>query len=353
MAARPRAFPSTIQDVVTASTRRSALTARRAFPTAADHFGNRSGARRRLLAARYERVEPRRAQLRPVFRPQRSGSGGGAEPLRSGITAAAAATAPAGSPPARNSISCCAIRAARGQAVHLHRDRLRDARRRHHRHQRSDHGPWQLRDIRARFQWPACLDAHLGQRKRCDRRLRRHDRSRRHGDLVHGDVRARPALSDGSGAKSAGLGIRWCKQPVISRWRISTSAHRPCPVPSWPRQATAPARRRSLILRPTTSGFSAAGDIRSAASTVGDYASLVSVMRRAMPPRSIRWTSAANSVKTEVESRRSSVEGVNLDEELSNMIVYQQAYNAAARLVTVAKESVRHTSPDSELRALP
>jgi len=40
----------------------------------------------------------------------------------------------------------------------------------------------------------------------------------------------------------------------------------------------------------------------------------------------------------EAAARRSSVEGVNLDEELIQLTVYQQAFNASARLITAAKE---------------
>ena len=43
-------------------------------------------------------------------------------------------------------------------------------------------------------------------------------------------------------------------------------------------------------------------------------------------------------VKEEVTARRNAMEGVNLDEELSNMMIFQQAYNASARIMTVVKE---------------
>lgn len=46
----------------------------------------------------------------------------------------------------------------------------------------------------------------------------------------------------------------------------------------------------------------------------------------------------AEIVMREASARRSSVEGVNLDEELIQLTVYQQAYNASARLITAAKE---------------
>lgn len=41
---------------------------------------------------------------------------------------------------------------------------------------------------------------------------------------------------------------------------------------------------------------------------------------------------------TEATSRQQSTSGVNLDEELSNMMIYQQAYSAGARLLTVADQ---------------
>jgi flagellar hook-associated protein 1 len=41
---------------------------------------------------------------------------------------------------------------------------------------------------------------------------------------------------------------------------------------------------------------------------------------------------------TEAKSRQSSVSGVNLDEELSNMMIYQQAYSAGARMLSVADQ---------------
>jgi flagellar hook-associated protein 1 FlgK len=45
-----------------------------------------------------------------------------------------------------------------------------------------------------------------------------------------------------------------------------------------------------------------------------------------------------SDVSDEVSSRRASVEGVNLDEELAAMMVFQQAYNASARLMTTVQQ---------------
>lgn len=85
-------------------------------------------------------------------------------------------------------------------------------------------------------------------------------------------------------------------------------------------------------------GFNSAGDLRAMASTIGDYASLVLANSSSKAASVENLNNAAGAIKDEVEARRTSIEGVNLDEELSNMVVFQQAYNAAARLVTVAQQ---------------
>ena len=40
----------------------------------------------------------------------------------------------------------------------------------------------------------------------------------------------------------------------------------------------------------------------------------------------------------QVDHRRQSVSGVSIDEELTNMVRYQQAYNAAARYVSAVND---------------
>ena len=47
---------------------------------------------------------------------------------------------------------------------------------------------------------------------------------------------------------------------------------------------------------------------------------------------------AAEALNTEAKSRRSSYEGVNLDEELVKLTTYQQAFNASARMIQAAKD---------------
>ena len=54
--------------------------------------------------------------------------------------------------------------------------------------------------------------------------------------------------------------------------------------------------------------------------------------------RAIRMQDGHAAVKDSLEQQRASVSGVSLDEEMSNMIVYQHAYNAAAKLISTESE---------------
>ena len=41
---------------------------------------------------------------------------------------------------------------------------------------------------------------------------------------------------------------------------------------------------------------------------------------------------------TQLDSKREEISGVSLDEEMTNLIKFQQAYNAAARIVTTVND---------------
>ncbi|MNT85525.1 Flagellar hook-associated protein 1 [compost metagenome] len=51
-----------------------------------------------------------------------------------------------------------------------------------------------------------------------------------------------------------------------------------------------------------------------------------------------RQTENSNYLVEQVNARRQSVSGVSLDEEMSNMLVFQHAYSAAARFMTTYDE---------------
>jgi flagellar hook-associated protein 1 FlgK len=84
--------------------------------------------------------------------------------------------------------------------------------------------------------------------------------------------------------------------------------------------------------------FSAAGGSAAIGTSLSRYASLMggSIGRTAAAADDA--LSAAQSVLTEANTRRQSVEGVNLDEELINMTTYQQAFNASARVIQASKD---------------
>jgi len=65
------------------------------------------------------------------------------------------------------------------------------------------------------------------------------------------------------------------------------------------------------------------------------YASLVGVV--GAQSKAAGWNLAAQeSVMAQLANRRDAVSGVSLDEEVANMIKFQRAYEAAARLITTA-----------------
>jgi flagellar hook-associated protein 1 FlgK len=88
----------------------------------------------------------------------------------------------------------------------------------------------------------------------------------------------------------------------------------------------------------TPRGFAAAGSLTSQVTSVNDYAARLAGHAGSVATATANAKTTAQSVLTEVHDRRSSDEGVNLDEELVNMTTYQQSYSAASRLITAAKD---------------
>ncbi len=84
--------------------------------------------------------------------------------------------------------------------------------------------------------------------------------------------------------------------------------------------------------------FAAAGGLPGGSLSVSDYASRfgASVARRATDADGAR--TSAEAVSAEATSRRASVEGVNLDQEIVNLTIYQQSYNANARMISAVRD---------------
>jgi flagellar hook-associated protein 1 FlgK len=84
--------------------------------------------------------------------------------------------------------------------------------------------------------------------------------------------------------------------------------------------------------------FTAAGGIQARTVTLADYAAglFQDVGTRAGNASDRKDSETARL--TEAQTRAGAVEGVNLDEELANMMTLQQAYNAGARLIKTAQD---------------
>ena len=84
--------------------------------------------------------------------------------------------------------------------------------------------------------------------------------------------------------------------------------------------------------------FDAAGSLARGSSSLQDYAARFagSVGARAASAESAQGS--AESLLSTATTKRADVEGVNLDEELANMTLYQTSYNASARMLQAAKE---------------
>ena len=84
--------------------------------------------------------------------------------------------------------------------------------------------------------------------------------------------------------------------------------------------------------------FGAAGFAPAQTNSLSGYAS---ALVAAIGQRAAAASDAAldaKSLKAEVQERASSKEGVNLDEELANMMIFQRGYNAGARLISIAQQ---------------
>ncbi len=79
--------------------------------------------------------------------------------------------------------------------------------------------------------------------------------------------------------------------------------------------------------------FSAAGELAAQTRTLSSFNGAVIGNFAALAERARIASEDSQNLKTEIEQRRTSVSGVNLDEELANLVVFQNSYNAAARIM--------------------
>ena len=84
--------------------------------------------------------------------------------------------------------------------------------------------------------------------------------------------------------------------------------------------------------------FDAAGSMGATSASLQDYAARMAGTVGARAARAESVASSAQVLAETAAAKRSDVEGVNLDEELASMTMFQQSYNASARMLQAAKE---------------
>ena len=80
------------------------------------------------------------------------------------------------------------------------------------------------------------------------------------------------------------------------------------------------------------------GGLAQSTTNFSDYAANILSSQSALTSANQSALTSSTNLKNELFSKNSSISGVNLDEEMSNLIVYQQAYMAAARMITTTNE---------------
>ena len=83
--------------------------------------------------------------------------------------------------------------------------------------------------------------------------------------------------------------------------------------------------------------FDAAGEAAATTTTLSGYASTLSGDIATKASAADTAATSAASVATETQSRLSSAEGVNVDQEMISLTTYQQAYSASARLISATQ----------------
>lgn len=91
-------------------------------------------------------------------------------------------------------------------------------------------------------------------------------------------------------------------------------------------------------LESKVANFSAAGNLPGMNVTLNQYAANVLANTGQLAAQMVNQAESHTTLSEEITSRLRDISGVSLDEELANMVMFQNAYNAAARLITTAQE---------------
>lgn len=91
-------------------------------------------------------------------------------------------------------------------------------------------------------------------------------------------------------------------------------------------------------LETTLVSFSEAGELKGSSVTLSQYVSRFLGNAGLQAARATNFEEDNLALQQEIGQRNSDISGVNLDEELANLVVYQNAYNAAARILSSVQE---------------
>jgi flagellar hook-associated protein 1 FlgK len=84
--------------------------------------------------------------------------------------------------------------------------------------------------------------------------------------------------------------------------------------------------------------FAAAGNLSATTTTFASYASSILSLQATSAAEAESQLDFNNSFLTTLEARNSATSGVNVDEELANLIILEQSFNASARVLTTASD---------------
>jgi flagellar hook-associated protein 1 FlgK len=85
-------------------------------------------------------------------------------------------------------------------------------------------------------------------------------------------------------------------------------------------------------------GFAAAGGLSATTATFASYAASILSVQATNAAEAESQLDFNKSYLTTLEARNSAISGVNVDEELANLIILEQSFNASARVLTTASD---------------
>ena len=91
----------------------------------------------------------------------------------------------------------------------------------------------------------------------------------------------------------------------------------------------------------STNAFETAGGISGSTTTFSDFATSILVDNTSKANANEIGLSFQENLTSTLQLKSDNISGVNLDEELSNLILFEQAFNAAARVISVIQNMMK------------